>query len=237
MENNTSRNTLIIVPGWLQTSHQWGSAASELPQWDVHVIDLPGFGVAPLVSSEWGVPEYAQFVKEKIQQIAFSPGASRNVVLLGHSFGGRVLAYMCGTDTDFTHGIKKLILYAAPCIYRPSMTIRARSFAAHMAKKMNLARYLPESLKPVELRQAEHRQLLDVFKRTVSFDLTRELVHITTSTTLLWGELDTSVPISIAQEMRRTLPNSTLIVLPGEGHCMHSDNPQLFFGTLRSMLA
>jgi pimeloyl-ACP methyl ester carboxylesterase len=225
------KNTLIIVPGWMHTSREWAAAPAQLPEWDVQVVDLPGFGVVPLVSKDWGVPEYARFVAEKL----LSQKASAKTILLGHSFGGRVLAHIYGEQKELAPHADVLILYAAPCLYRPRVKIRAKNILARMAKKIGIARILPDSLKPYDLRQATDSGLGEIFKRSVPYSQDDALRTMTIPTHLLWGSADMSVPLRIAEEMHTHIPHSTLTILPNEGHNIHLDNPTLFYGTLRKI--
>jgi pimeloyl-ACP methyl ester carboxylesterase len=236
-ERNVGKKTLLVVPGWLHNSSHWARAKGELAPigWDVVVIDLPGFGVEPLVSKNWGVPEYSRFVEEKIRESRSD--APQTVVALGHSFGGRALVHMLATNEDFAKNISHLILYAAPCIYRPTLQIRLHTRLAHAAKKSGLSRILPSFLKPRDLTEATGMQMERIFKRTVPYDETQLLQKITTSTTLLWGADDTSAPLRLAREMQQLLPHAALTTLPNEGHNIHLSSPTLFYGTLRKILA
>lgn len=236
-ETRTVEQHLVIIPGWMQTSEHWKHTPLHFPNWNIHVIDLPGFGIERLQSSEWGIPEYAAFVRDALVRLEIPNDAY--IAALGHSFGGRVLTYLLGSEhlEPLPRTINTLVLYAAPCLYRPSLSVRLRVKAARIAKKIGIASLLPDSLKPYDLRQATDAGLGAIFKRSVPFNLEHELAHITVPTHVLWGERDASVPVRIAEEMTRLLPHATLTVLPGEGHLMHIENPRLFFGTLRRLLA
>lgn len=268
---------LLIVPGWLHTSREWARAQEELPEWDVHVIDLPGFGVEPLVSKDWGVPEYAEWTRNKIQEscsrernknseraaekfsqkTASEPASDSAVgkdvfersfsvastpvsktVLLGHSFGGRVLTHILGSEMGTVPiSPDMLILYAAPCLYRPRLGVRVRTFLARTATRIGIARMLPERLKPYDLREAADAGMAEIFKRSVPYSQEALLGHIHVPTHIVWGAEDASVPVRIAREMQTLIPHSHLTVLPHEGHNIHLDNPTLLFGTVRKILA
>jgi pimeloyl-ACP methyl ester carboxylesterase len=230
------KNTLIIVPGWMHTSREWATAAAQLPEWDVQVVDLPGFGVVPLISKDWGVPEYASFVIENIKYKVENIEQGTKLILLGHSFGGRVLAHIYGKQKELAPHADALILYAAPCLHRPRVKIRAKNILARMAKKIGIARILSDSLKPYDLRQATDSGLDEIFKRSVGYDQAESLKNISVPTHLLWGSNDMSAPLRIAEEMHTLIPHSTLTILPNEGHNIHLDNPTLFYGTLRKIL-
>lgn len=222
------RKTLIILPGWLQTSDFWRLAQERLPDWNVQVIDLPGFGKEPLVSTEWGVPEYTAWVKTQIE--ARSP---KDIVLLGHSFGGRITAELASQHPSW---LSSIILFGAPCLHLPPFSIRLKSTLAHFAKVSGIARILPQSLKPFDMRQAEDTGMGAIFRRAVLFSQTDALTKITVPTTLLWGAHDDAAPLHLANEMKKLVPHSTLVTLPDDGHHAHTENPTLFYATLANIL-
>lgn len=219
---------VIILPGWLHTSKEWAAATRALSEYDVRIIDLPGFGIEPLVSNDWSIPEYASWVNEKIESM-HTP-----CVIVGHSFGGRIAAYLASQQKPWLKGV---ILYAAPCLYEPSLKVRMRSALARTAKKIGIAALLPEKWKPYDVRQADQSGLGAIFRRAVPYSLEQELHSITIPTSIIWGSNDAAVPVRIGEKMHTIVAHSTLTVLPREGHNIHLDNSNLLYGTLRTLLA
>ena len=91
--------------------HGWGSRASlfegliELCSKKYRVIapDMPGFGGTEEPKEPWDVEKYADFILEFLK-----PYAPKSVILLGHSFGGRVILKL--TERELPFEIKKIIL-------------------------------------------------------------------------------------------------------------------------------
>jgi len=100
---------IVILHGWGHNGQLWQNLANKLGS-SAKSLDLPGFGSEPLVEDDWGVPQYAHWVERKIKKY-------KNVVLIGHSFGGRIAAEIASRKQIY---VKGLILSGAPCIYRPS---------------------------------------------------------------------------------------------------------------------
>lgn len=219
---------LLILPGWGQDKTHW-QAQVELLQTagiDAQAIDLPGFGSEPLISNGWGLPEYAKWVQERVSKEKLTQS-----ILLGHSFGGRTAAYLC---SKLRLRPKKLILYAAPLLYRPSKEVKIKSGLAKILKV-----FLPETVKsnllPADLKDAKMRGMEQIFRSSVVFDQTKYLELIATPTHLIWGERDQSVDLKIAIEMQKLIPGSTLTVLPDLGHNAHLESPQLFYATIKKI--
>jgi pimeloyl-ACP methyl ester carboxylesterase len=54
---------------------------------------------------------------------------------------------------------------------------------------------------------------------------------------LVWGEKDGMIPNSNAADYQRSLPNSTLALLPGLGHVPQEEDPETSLAPVRAFLA
>ncbi len=225
---------LIILHGWGQNKQFWAEFASRFPKDQVLILDLPGFS-SPLTATyvkdekiidvtSWGIPEYADWLKNKIENLK-----EKNIVLLGHSFGGRIASLAASDNPGW---LKGLILYASPCLYRPSFYIRFRIALAKLAKKIGFTKIG----KPQELQEAEQNKIAGVFRRAVSFDQTDLLPKIKVPTLIIWGEKDAEVPLKIGQEMNNLIKGSRLVVMDAVGHNAHLENPNLFYGIVKKFI-
>jgi len=217
-------SVLVVLHGWGQSRNEWESVSKQFSADQVEIFDLPGFGTEPLVSESWGVPEYAAWVEKRIQNAHYS-----DVILLGHSFGGRIAALIASRRPSW---LTKLVLYGAPVIYRPSASVQARIAIAKIVKPLLPTRSSGNS----ELDMADKKGLGAIFRRVVPFDLTAELPSIAAPTLLLWGENDTAVPLAIARESKELIKGSELKILPGAGHNAHLENPTLFVGMVNRFI-
>jgi pimeloyl-ACP methyl ester carboxylesterase len=78
----------------------------------------------------------------------------------------------------------------------------------------------PESLRTLlyEMAEADQRDVLP---------------RITVPTLLIWGELDARSPLTVAKQFERTIPNTTLVVIPGAGHVCQLERPEQFNTAVR----
>lgn len=216
---------LVILPGWMNTSEQWQQILPFFEKFTPIVLDLPGFGKIEKQSDDWGVPEYANYVTQQV-----TPEPPSSVILLGHSFGGRVAAYLASHNPSW---LKALILYGAPCVYRPTVLTTIISKLAQIAKKLGL----PASLSPnKELREADSRGMGKVYRKTVTFDQTTTLQSILVRTLILHGEQDQEASVINAEETASLIPHATLDIIPDEGHYIHLTQPQLFYGKVTKFI-
>ena len=216
--------TLVILHGWGQSSEFWQEFISRFEDTKIIALDLPGFGKEPIISPNWGIPEYANWVKEKIEAVNL-----KDVVLLGHSFGGRIASYVASVNPNW---LNELILYGAPCIYRPSKKTKLKIKTYKFLKTLGLKGKSNNQ----ELTDADNKGLGKIFRKVVVFDQTEILKNIKVKTLLVWGENDIECPIEIGKEINNLIPSSQLIVLDNLGHNAHLENSNLFYGTIKNFI-
>jgi len=193
---------------------------------DVQTIDLPGFGSEPLVSPEWGIPEYAKWAQSKVESLK-----SKKVILVGHSFGGRIATYIASLNPEW---LAQLILIGAPCLYMPSQKVRLLKRIAKVVKMLGLTSN-PLSLNS-ELTEADKKDMGEIYRRVVSYDQTEELKKIHIRTLILQGSADTYPSEEVCSAMHRLVQHSQYKVLPGVGHNIHLENPTLLYGIVRKFI-
>ncbi len=192
------------------------------PQIEVAAWDLPGFGDEPLISTGWGITEYAEWVENKLE------GGDQEILLIGHSFGGRIAALLA---SDQPNWLKGLVLIGAPVLRRPSLSLKLR-----IAFYKSIKRIIPLNWRrkfyATELKDAEQQDLGKIFRNIVEFDQTDTLNKIKVPTLLLWGANDEAAPIRIALEAHALIPASRLEILPDVGHNLHLETADLLTGKL-----
>ena len=235
----TNNPHLLILHGWNHNSTFWINAHEQLPNCKLYIPDLPGFGKEPLPSTTLAIPDYATWVEEYIQQNIQSDSSLKlqdtKLALMGHSFGGRISAYIASKNPKWLH---TLILYAAPTLYRPSLQVQARLAISKALKKIiadKQAKKLIKFLNP-ELAQADKNNLGAVYRKTITFDQTEDLKKIITPTYIIYGENDSEVSKKVIMETAKLINNSHLEIIQNQGHNIHLDNPTLFYGLIRKIL-
>ncbi len=213
---------IVVLHGWGQNSEYWQEISSKFD--NSLTLDLPGFGNTPLIDSNWGIANYASWVVNQIE----SKGL-KNVVLVGHSFGGRIASYVASQNPEW---LNLLVLYGAPCIYRPSLSLKMKTRLFKILKNLGIKKKPKNS----ELNIADSNGMGKIFRKAVVFDQTEILPKIKVPTLLIWGEKDFDVPLSIAKEMHTLIPKSQLVVLNNLGHNAHLENPNLFYGTIKNFI-
>ncbi len=128
--SEVAEQTLLFLHGWRSNKEAWGNIIQKLrvtgDGLQVYAIDLPGFGSSPVPKGDWGVEDYANLVAEFIGKLDL-----KNVVVIGHSFGGRVGIKLASLRIDL---VKKLILVDAAGFVSSSPKKSTLGFAAKIVK-------------------------------------------------------------------------------------------------------
>ena len=86
----SGESRVVLLHGWGCSSRLMESPASALREdHQVLALDFPGHGQSGRPPEPWGVPEYAECLKELLEKLDFLPCAA-----VAHSFGCRVAAWL-----------------------------------------------------------------------------------------------------------------------------------------------
>ena len=216
---------VVWLHGWQRTGRDFEASARMLADQGVAsvALDLPGFGSSPAPSVAGGAHYYAELVEPVVSTIGDGP-----VLLVGHSFGGRVATVLAARRPDLVRG---LVLTGVPLLRRSATTKSPLSYRA--------ARWLHHrgliSDERIEAARQRHGSsdyrnakgvLRDVLVISVNESYADELTRLTSPVTMLWGANDFEVPVAIAEEASALLsaPHS-LRTLAGVGHMVPTDAP------------
>lgn len=227
--------------------HGWGCRASTLESVARIVrelgrplinVDFPGFGDSSEPEEIWGVEQYTAAIEELLRR----ENAGSDVVLLGHSFGGRV-----GIVYASRNPVGKLILVDAAGV-KPRRSLRyyikVYSFKAqkHLMRLVLGRKRAEERLDRLRAKagSSDYRnstpRMRAIMSRVVNEDLCHLMPCISAPTLLIWGTEDSATPIADAKKMERLIPGAALVSFEGAGHYSFLDRPAQFAAVLRSFL-
>lgn len=246
---------VVLLHGFTGSTQTW------FPVWDrltkyfrVIAIDLPGHGQSFMPSS----PHECEFytVAEDLYAVFGDLGLA-TFHLLGYSLGGRMALYFAASYPPL---VKTLILESASPGLRTEDERLARrnndNAQADMIERSGIAAFvdywqnlplwgsqkkLPDDIRSWlrALRLKNHPQGLANSLRGagtgVQPSLWERLPELDMPTLLITGELDTKYT-AIAQQMAAALPRSRLALIPGAGHCVHLEKPEIYAQLIRDFL-
>lgn len=229
--------------------HGWGSSLKLFDvltnviseKYTVVSLDFPGFGLSDEPREIWDVSAYSKFLIEFISHFKCN-----KVILLGHSFGGRVIIKTAGFPS-LPFSIDKIILVDSAGIL-PKRTLKYQiRIGAYKAGKAILGFKLLKKIFPQALNNYRKKMgssdynnasetMKSILVKVVNEDLTNLLKNISCPTLLIWGDKDTSTPVSDGQLMEKNIHDAGLVVLKGAGHYSFLDQSYAFHKIVKSFL-
>lgn len=230
--NPNKRYILLILHGWGQSSSFWQGVCNSLPsEVSGMALDLPAFGSTQPLSGSPGVKDYSIFVLKFIEKLKL-----KNVILLGHSFGGQVAVDFALNQPEL---IKHLILLSPACIRNPHPTLKSRLLSSFKP----LLKLLPNEFNRWLFEKIASKNYLtsnpvqrDVMKRILREDYSEKITKLTISTSIIWGSEDREIS-NEGKFLSENIKNSRLYVLYGADHSPHITAPQKLLPVLNEILS
>lgn len=224
IDNSKQLNT-IIIPGFLQTNQTYQNLFKTIGQYsNIYFIEIPGFGITEKLEEVVNLDYYVLWLKEFIEYLNL-----KNVILFGHSFGGRVIVKY---ESLYNSSKRLILMDSAGCTRRSLKT------------KFKIIKYkvLKYTFKTLRLKKQynslinnsgteDYKKLDNISKQTFS-NIVKEktikyLKNIQTVTLILWGQLDKETPYEDGLLINKKIKNSTLIKIDDVGHFPHLEKSYL----------
>ncbi len=212
---------VLALHGWGRTR---GDLAAVLAGRHSLAVDLPGFGASPEPPAGWGGAAYADCMAQVLAEIAGPP-----VVVLGHSFGGRVAAHLGAAHPERVAAI----LFAGTPLLRPPGH-RGPSWRFRLARAAWRAGLVSDERMEQRRRRhgsADYRmaspRMREVLVAAVNEEYPDQLRRLSCPVAFCWGSLDTAAPLAEARRAAEHVANLVAFdVVPGVGHDVHRDAPE-----------
>ena len=202
--------------------HGWGRSGSDferiLAGQNALAVHLPGFGPAPEPGGPWSTAEYADQLADALRGLG-------PVVVVGHSFGGRVAVRLAARHPEL---VSALVLTGVPLTrVTPPKSV---PLAFQIAKVLYAKKLIPEGTMERYRRQygsQDYRNargvMRDILVKTVAEDYLDDATRVLAPVTMVWGELDAPAPVAAAEKALQYFPRATLRVVPGASHLMEGN--------------
>lgn len=208
---------ILALHGWARSHRDFDALvapAGEAPLPAI-ALDLPGFGASPPPPDAWGAADYAEAVGAVLGEMR-SP-----VVVLGHSFGGRVALHLAVQRPD---DVRALVLTGVPLlhplgrsgrvspVYRVVRGLHRLKLVSDATMEAARQRHGSEDYKAAQgvMRRVHVRSVNETYE--AQLDAVQCPVH------LVWGGDDTAAPLELAERALVRLAHGELEVFPDIGH-------------------
>jgi len=246
--NRSDAPTLLFIHGYRGNHHGLEAIAGALPDFNVIIPDLPGFGQSEEFSSDHSILSYADWLVNLIKNLKLN-----SPIVLGHSFGTIVTAAAVAAKAD----VSRVILVnpvSAPALKGPRALLTWLTQAVHWFTQVlpePVGNYLLRSrlfvrsmsvimakTRDSELRawiHAQHdtnfnnytsrRVALEGYRASIS-NCVSDYAHLIWQPTLLIaGDKDDITSVSEQVRVTKEFGNAELVVLTGVGHLTHYERP------------
>lgn len=233
---------VFVLQGWGTDTTVYKSVESVVSRgYRVVLFDMPGFGNTREPDEAWDVSAYTEFAVKFIS--SFSP---ERVILIGHSYGGRVIIKLMNM-AELPFKVTKLVLIDAAGIVHEKSAGQKRRRRLYKAGKGVLSlppvkAVFPKALDSLRAKMgsADYNNATETMRKAlvlaVNEDLSGLLPGVNVPTLLFWGENDTATPIEDALLMEKQIPDAGLVRVPGAGHYSFLEAPALFERVICSFL-
>ncbi len=224
---------VYILHGWSYSVEKWKPLLGLFKQEGIpfELLKIPGL-TSPLEES-WSLDDYVNWLEKIVSK------NKDRVVLLGHSNGGRIsLAY----SLKHPGRISRLILIDSAGIYHNEVSLRLKRFAFK-----NLARFkkiahstILKNILYKLVREDDYNKATPVMKKTmqnlIESDLSGQLGMIDIPTAIIWGENDTTTPLSDGEFMNKNIKKSELHIIRDARHSPQFTNTKEVFNIIVASL-
>ena len=206
-----SDTTLVLLHGWGQNIEMMNPIGDKYKEFfNVLIIDLPGFGKSEEPPYAWSVYEYVEFIHSLISELNL-----KKIFLAGHSFGGRL-----GLIYASIYKVEKLVCFASPyCKELKKLPLKTKIYKS--LKKIFFLKWIANIMKKY-IGSTDYKNASEVMRgvlvKSINIEMIEDVKKIKAPTLLVWGTLDTAVPISRAYELEKLISDAGVVVYEGASH-------------------
>lgn len=208
---NSEGKALVFLHGWGQNIEMMKGLANNFKKnYNILIVDLPGFGLSSEPTYSWSVYDYADAINALVKHLKL-----KNVSLIGHSFGGKVaLVYASKYEVD------KLIVLASP-FTKNVQELSLKTKTLKLMMKVPVLKQIGNVMKKY-IGSTDYKNATDMMRNvlvnTVNTDVSLDVKNINCPTLIIWGTNDTAVNISRAYELEKLIKDSAVIKFEGATH-------------------
>lgn len=207
---NPKGKEIVLLHGWGQNIKMMDPIGKGLQDYHITIVDLPGFGDSTEPTYGYTIYDYYEVIKELLNKLKI-----KNPTMVGHSFGGRIsIIYAAKEKVD------KLVLLSSPfrrSVKKDTLKVKLLKTAKKIPVLKELEGYMKTKIGSTDYKNASP-MMRTILVNTVNEDLTEYLKQIEAPTILIWGDMDTAVPIEDARYAETIMKDAGLVVYEG---CTH----------------
>jgi pimeloyl-ACP methyl ester carboxylesterase len=257
--------TLVFIHGYRGNHHGLEAIAGALPDFNIFIPDLPGFGKSSPFAGQHSVDAYVSWLNEFVEHISKEQRLTAKPTLVGHSFGSIVSAAFAAQASSISHlvlinpvsapaleGPKAILTQLVKLMFWLSGALPLKPGLA-MLKSWPMVRGMSIVMTKSwnrELRNwvhgqhdanfndfANRRVAIEGYNASISHNVGEYAPSFRVPTTLICGAKDDITSVKQQEEMAETIEVPwSLTTLRGVGHLTHYEMPFEVAAAIRSDL-
>lgn len=239
---DNGRGVILLLHGWGSNITLFKNIVDMLsPHMRVVAPDMAGFGESDEPKKPWCVDDYVDFIGTFCKKLGIVP-----TVVLGHSFGGRVIIKAVTREKPVLTPEKIILTDSAGIKPKQSVSSKIKTRTYKIGKAVMstapMKKLFPDAVENMRNKRgsADYLAASPVMRATlvkvVNEDLTYLLPEIKQSTLLIWGDKDDATPLSDGVKMSELIKDSGLVTIEGVGHYAFLEGWYKFSRVLASFL-
>jgi pimeloyl-ACP methyl ester carboxylesterase len=246
--------TLIFIHGYRGNHHGLEAIAGALPDFNIVIPDLPGFGASAPFAGEHSVEAYVGWLNALVAHVVAEQQLTEKPVVVGHSFGSIISAAFAVQSEAISH----LVLInpvSAPALEGPKAAltqlvklmfwlsgalplkaglamlkswpmVRGMSIVMTKSHQRALRRWVHEQHDANFNDFANRRVAIEGYNASISHNVGEYAPNFKVPTTLIIGVKDDITSVKQQEAMAASIPvDWTLTNLQGVGHLTHYEMP------------
>lgn len=227
--------------------HGWGANINTIipivnslkDKFKVHALDLPGFGESQEPKEAIDSFQYAEIVKSYLDIMEI-----KKVILIGHSFGGKLSIILGSKYHDLVEKIilvnsaglipKRGLKYYIKVYSFKTLKYIYKTFLFWLGDKEKMERFY-KKFGSTDYRDSSGI-MRNILVKVVNENLEPILDKIKAPTLLIWGNEDTATPLYMGKIMESKIKDAGLVVLEGTEHYSYLDDIRRFTVIVRNFL-
>jgi pimeloyl-ACP methyl ester carboxylesterase len=246
--------TLIFIHGYRGNHHGLEAIAGALPDFNIVIPDLPGFGKSAPFANKHSVDAYVAWLNEFVGLVNREQRLAAKPVLVGHSFGSIISAAFAAQSESISHlvlinpvsapaleGPKALMTQLVRVMFwlsgslpvKPGLAmlkswpmVRGMSIVMTKSRNRSLRSWVHAQHDENFNDFANRRVAIEGYNASISHNVGEYAPGFKVPTTLVIGAKDDITSVKQQEAMAATIPaNWTLTNLRGVGHLTHYELP------------
>lgn len=207
---------VVLIHGWGQNIEMMKPIGDGIIDANIYIVDLPGFGGSSEPTRPFNLLDYVEVLNKLFKKLKI-----KKPILIGHSVGGEIALLYASI-----YSVDKIVVLDSP--FRPikkKLTLKQKALKS--LKKVPFLKGFEETAKKhfgsVEYRTATP-VMRDTLVNSVNTDLTDDIKKINVPVIIIWGEIDSTVPLIDAYDLEKLLSDAAVIVYEGCTHYAYLEN-------------